>query len=273
MIGTTARWLVPLLLPAVAEAHPRITVVVIDATTTSLSPMLDSRLDLAVVALPVNDPDVETEPLFDEDLVLVAPDHPLDQAGPVTIAELAEHPLLLGAKGTAFRDDLDVDAAGRGSRSTRRPRSTGCGCWRRSPSRASAAVLPATAAPRSVPPGPGSAPGSPVSPLGRSGSRPRPSPSSPHRAAPSGTCCSASWPRRAAPSGVLPPRLRRPSGHRYDRGRLRRPPGHGYVPDSITITDNRTGESVEVPIVERWRRRDGRGASSSRTSGSTTPGS
>ena len=52
---------------------------VVDATTTSLLPQLhDGLLDLAVVALPIHDPDLETEPLFSEDLVLVTPpDHPL----------------------------------------------------------------------------------------------------------------------------------------------------------------------------------------------------
>jgi LysR family hydrogen peroxide-inducible transcriptional activator len=113
VIGTTGRWLVPLLLPAIAEAHPRIAVVVVDATTTSLVPqLLDGRLDLAVVNMPLSEPDIDTEPLFDEDLVLVVPEgHPLDREGPLRIKELGEHPLLLEPPGTAFRDDLDVDAA------------------------------------------------------------------------------------------------------------------------------------------------------------------
>ena len=79
VIGTTGRWLVPLLLPALAEAHPGIQLVVVDATTTSLLPqVVAGRLDLAVVNLPVDDPDLDAEPLFDEDRVLVVPDgHPL----------------------------------------------------------------------------------------------------------------------------------------------------------------------------------------------------
>jgi len=116
IIGTTARWLTSRLLERVAEAHPRVAVVVVEATTTSLLPQLnDSMLDLAVVALPISDPDLETEPLFSEDLVLVTPpDHPLGARSTVTMAELASHPLLLGAKGTAFRDDLDALAAAEG---------------------------------------------------------------------------------------------------------------------------------------------------------------
>lgn len=116
IIGTTARWLTARLLEAASDEHPRMGVVVVDATTTSLLPQLDSGgLDLAVVALPIHEPDIETEPLFNEDLVLVTPpDHPLGALSSVTIAQLADHALLLGAKGTALRDDLDVLAAREG---------------------------------------------------------------------------------------------------------------------------------------------------------------
>ena len=116
IIGTTARWLTARLLEAMAEEHPMVGIVVIDATTTSLLPQLDdSQLDLAVVALPVHDPDTDTEPLFNEDLVLVTPpDHPLGAFEVVTVEELSQHPLLLEPKGTAFRDDLDVLAAREG---------------------------------------------------------------------------------------------------------------------------------------------------------------
>lgn len=113
IIGTTARWLTARLLEAAAEDHPKLRIVVVDATTTSLLPQLDAgELDLAVIALPVHDADVEVEALFDEDLVLVtAPDHPLGDRTAVTIEHLAAYPLLLGAKGTALRDDLDEVAA------------------------------------------------------------------------------------------------------------------------------------------------------------------
>jgi LysR family hydrogen peroxide-inducible transcriptional activator len=116
IIGTTARWLTARLLEAATDEHPKLRVVVVDATSTSLLPQLDAgELDLAIVALPAHDADVEVEPLFDEDLVLVTPpDHPLGALETVTIEQLAAHPLLLGAKGTALRDDLDVVAAREG---------------------------------------------------------------------------------------------------------------------------------------------------------------
>jgi LysR family hydrogen peroxide-inducible transcriptional activator len=116
VIGTTGRWLVPLLLEALAARHPGIRLVVVDATTTSLLPQVaQGHLDLAVVALPVTDPDVATEPLFREDRVLVAPpDHPLASIEPVTLADLGRYPLLLEPVGTSFRDELDGFAAAAG---------------------------------------------------------------------------------------------------------------------------------------------------------------
>jgi len=116
VIGTTGRWLVPLLLEALAARHPGIRLVVVDATTTSLLPQVaQSDLELAVVALPVTDPDVATEPLFREDRVLVAPpDHPLASIEPVTLADLGRYPLLLEPVGTSFRDELDGFCAAAG---------------------------------------------------------------------------------------------------------------------------------------------------------------
>jgi len=115
-IGTSARWLVPLVLEAVTAAHPKVHVIVVDATTNSLIPrLLADELDLAVVNLPVANPEVSTEPLFDEDRLLIAPDgHPLAGHDRIALTDLADHPLLLEPSGTAFRDELDreADAAG-----------------------------------------------------------------------------------------------------------------------------------------------------------------
>ena len=112
VIGTTARWLVAPLLATLAEQHPRIDAVIIEATTTSLLPQLvTERLDAAVVNLPVEDPDVDTRPLFDEERIIVAPaDHPLACEDRVTLAQVAAHELLLPPVGTAFRDEIETDA-------------------------------------------------------------------------------------------------------------------------------------------------------------------
>lgn len=115
-IGTVGRWLVPLVLEAMASQHPKVHVVVVDATTTSLVPqLLGGTLDLAVVNLPLTDPDLHVEHLFDEDRIVVAPDsHPLARHERVALAELAEHELLLEPPGTSFRDELDAGARAAG---------------------------------------------------------------------------------------------------------------------------------------------------------------
>ncbi len=93
-------------------------VIVVEASTTSLAPQVGSgRLDLAVVNLPLADPDLVTEPLFEEELVVAAPPgHPLAKRRTVTLAQAAKHRLLLPPPGTALRDELDAAAAAAGTR-------------------------------------------------------------------------------------------------------------------------------------------------------------
>jgi DNA-binding transcriptional LysR family regulator len=116
MIGTTARWLVPRLLASIRERHPGVRLVVVEATSTSLEPrVLAGELDLAVVNLPVPGRDLASEPLFDEDLVLVVPTgHPLVGRAGVALTDLAALELLLPPPGTAFRGELDDAAAAAG---------------------------------------------------------------------------------------------------------------------------------------------------------------
>ena len=113
VIGTTGRWLVPTLLSQLAITHPKIRLVVVDATTTSLIPQLASgSLDVAIVNLPAIDPDIDTELLFEEDhVLLLANSNPLADRTTAHLADLADVPLLLEPPGTGFRDDLDADAA------------------------------------------------------------------------------------------------------------------------------------------------------------------
>jgi len=116
VIGTTSRWLVPRVLAKVRERHPRVRLVVVDATSTSLEPrLLAGELDLAVVNLPVPGRDLSCEPLFDEDLLLVVPaGHPLAARSRIDMRDLEGVGLLLPPPGTAFRGELDAAAAAAG---------------------------------------------------------------------------------------------------------------------------------------------------------------
>ena len=109
MIGTTARWLAPLLLDGMDHAHPKVRLVIGDGTSATLEPHLASgSLDAAIVNLPQSNPELVERPLFDEDLLLVVPsDHPFAERGQLPLTELDGFELLLPAPGTTFRDEID----------------------------------------------------------------------------------------------------------------------------------------------------------------------
>ena len=119
-IGTTGRWMASPLLGRLAERHPSLLPVLVDATTTSLTPrVLDGDLDMAIVNTPVVEAGLESEPLFDEEQIIVAPaDHPLADRGTIDVADLAEHPVMLTPRGTTFRDAIDQELAAAGVRLT-----------------------------------------------------------------------------------------------------------------------------------------------------------
>ncbi len=119
VIGTTARWLTPILVETLAAQSPDIHLVVADGTTRAIElRLLGGELDLGVVGLPVDDPEIRTTALFDEDHVVVGPnDHPLAKLeGPIDLTELAKYPLLLAAPGTPFRQEVDETFRARGLR-------------------------------------------------------------------------------------------------------------------------------------------------------------
>jgi len=109
MIGTTARWFTPHLFEEMARVAPDIQLVVTDATTRSLElRLLDGELDLGIVALPSDETEVLTTPIFSEKNIVVVPDnHELAKEQSITLARLAKHPLLLAAPGTPHRQALE----------------------------------------------------------------------------------------------------------------------------------------------------------------------
>ena len=114
VIGTTARWLIPRLLNRLADEHPQVLVIVQEGATSSLVPnVVTGQLNGAIVHLPVDDPDLIIEPLFAEDLLLLAADgHPLAARGDtIPISELDGVPLLLPPPGAALRRVLERAAA------------------------------------------------------------------------------------------------------------------------------------------------------------------
>jgi DNA-binding transcriptional LysR family regulator len=113
VIGTTARWLMPQVLGAVQRNHPGVRAIVHEGSTSTLLPMLVNRqIDAAVVHLPIDDPEIEVDPLFAEDLMLLAHTaHPLAEREELLLSELAHHPLLIPPPGTSLRRVVDRAAS------------------------------------------------------------------------------------------------------------------------------------------------------------------
>ncbi len=115
IIGTPGRWLLPEVLDELERSYSAVDVLVTEATSTALVGMLVSgAIDLAVLNLPVEDDDVVTAPLWNEQLVVITPsDHPLAAKGDrkVKLAELASHELLMGQPTSILRRLIDGVAA------------------------------------------------------------------------------------------------------------------------------------------------------------------
>jgi molybdate transport repressor ModE-like protein len=116
VIGTTARWLIPKFLGRLSSDHPHVRVVVQEGATSSLVPnVVTGQLNGAIVHLPVDDPELVIEPLFAEDLLLLAADgHPLATRDTIPLADLHDVPLLLPPPGAALRRVLERAAASAG---------------------------------------------------------------------------------------------------------------------------------------------------------------
>jgi DNA-binding transcriptional LysR family regulator len=118
VLGTTGLWLVPSLVTRLDRTHPGISLTVSEGTSSSLEPHLASgALDLALLTLPVASSELVAEPLFDEELLLIAPESsPLAGRERIGVEELDGAELLLPAPGTNLRRDLDRAAAAAGIR-------------------------------------------------------------------------------------------------------------------------------------------------------------
>jgi len=107
LFPTLAPYLLPHVVPHIHERFPNLELLLVEEKTEVLLEQLrEGRLDAAVLSLPIDEPHLHEELLFDEDFVLALPaEHPgasLDEPVPVS-ALVGEHVLLLG-EGHCFRD-------------------------------------------------------------------------------------------------------------------------------------------------------------------------
>jgi molybdate transport repressor ModE-like protein len=109
VLGTTGRWLLPSFLTALRTAHPRVRATVFEGSTSTLiPPLVTGDLDAALVNFPVDEPGLDVEPLFAEELLLICTaDHPWASLESITMQQLAEHPLLLPPRNAQLRRIID----------------------------------------------------------------------------------------------------------------------------------------------------------------------
>ncbi len=106
VIPTIGPYLLPSVLPRLHEAFPKLQLSVRESQTRVLArELLAGTLDLLIVALPLEEPDTEQLPLFDDVFALALPtQHPLGARASVAQADLTGEHLLLLEEGHCLRD-------------------------------------------------------------------------------------------------------------------------------------------------------------------------
>ena len=107
-IYTIGPYLFPHLLPELRRAAPEMPLYIEENYTANLRQKLrHSDLDAIIIALPFEEPEVVTMPLYDEPFVVLLPaDHPLTAKDEITADELSREQLLLLGPGHCFRDQV-----------------------------------------------------------------------------------------------------------------------------------------------------------------------
>lgn len=105
-IPTVGPYVLPPLIQRIRREAPAITLDLHDLTTSVLLERLkEGRLDLGVLALPVNDKSIASRPLGKEPFYLaVGTHHPLTQKKQVSLGDLKKEQLLILQEGHCFRD-------------------------------------------------------------------------------------------------------------------------------------------------------------------------
>lgn len=107
-IYTIGPYLFPHLLPELRRAAPEMSLFIEENYTGVLREKLRrSELDAIIVALPFEEPEVVTLPLYDEPFVVLLPkDHPLAREKALRSEQLLEDQLLMLGPGHCFRDQV-----------------------------------------------------------------------------------------------------------------------------------------------------------------------
>jgi LysR family hydrogen peroxide-inducible transcriptional activator len=116
VIYTIGPWLLPALVPRLKQRAPKMPLIIAEGYTEVLVEKLKNfELDVLVLALPINEPGIVTQPLYDEPFRLLLPvTHPWVKQKKISTAQLLEEPLLMLGPGNCFRDQV-LDLCARAS--------------------------------------------------------------------------------------------------------------------------------------------------------------
>jgi LysR family hydrogen peroxide-inducible transcriptional activator len=107
LFPTLAPYLLPHVVPNLHRRFPKLELLLVEEKTeVVLDRLRTGQLDVGILALPILDPQLHQEPLFDEDFVLAVPaDHPLAATeGKVDVSVLEHEDVLLLEEGHCLRD-------------------------------------------------------------------------------------------------------------------------------------------------------------------------
>lgn len=108
VIFTIGPYLLPRLVPLLHRRAPQMPLVIEESYTATLAEMLKrGDIDVAIVALPFDEPGIEVLPVYDEDFVVAVPkDHAWASRRSIRAEDIAKESLLLLGTGHCFRDQV-----------------------------------------------------------------------------------------------------------------------------------------------------------------------
>ncbi len=115
-IHTVGPYLYPRCVPVIRSEAPDMPLYIEEDFTSVLRERLrSSRLDAIIIALPFNEPEVVTQPLYEEPFVVLLPlDHPLAKKTAIRNSDLEGENVLLLGEGHCFRDQVMAACPGLG---------------------------------------------------------------------------------------------------------------------------------------------------------------
>lgn len=107
-IYTIGPYLFPHLVPQLQQRAPKMPLYIEENFTENLRPKIrNGELDAIIIALPFDEPDILTRPLYDEQFMMLLPkEHPLSEQDQIDSQTLHEQDLLLLGEGHCFRDQV-----------------------------------------------------------------------------------------------------------------------------------------------------------------------